>query len=85
MATESVLPLSTAPPASIMTEPRDKEIHVIVDNLSAHKSRPVTDFLSVHPKVNLHFTPTFVAESNRLVVRQNRARRHRTRRIHFRL
>jgi hypothetical protein len=31
---------------------------VIADNLSAHKSQPVKDFLENHPKVYLHFTPT---------------------------
>src|SRR5271169_5360389 len=43
----------------VIDQPRGKEIHVIADNLSAHKSRPVTDFLAVHPKVHLHFTPTY--------------------------
>jgi hypothetical protein len=41
----------------VIDQPRGKEIHVIADNQSAHKSRPVTDFLAVHPKVHLHFTP----------------------------
>jgi hypothetical protein len=36
---------------------RGKEIHVIADNLSAHKSAPVEGFLEAHPKVHLHFTP----------------------------
>ncbi len=42
----------------VIDQPRGKEIHVIADNLSAHKSRPVADFLGLHPKVHLHFTPT---------------------------
>jgi len=36
------------------------------DNLSAHKSRPVTDFLAVHPKVHLHFTPTYSSWLNQV-------------------
>jgi hypothetical protein len=28
---------------------------VIADNLSAHKSKPVMDFLAMHPKVHLRF------------------------------
>lgn len=36
-----------------------KEIHVIADNLSARKSPPVKAFLDAHPKVYLHFTPTY--------------------------
>jgi transposase len=35
-----------------------QEIHIILDNLSAHKTKLVKDFLTDHPNVNLHFTPT---------------------------
>ena len=45
---------------SICTSPRDLEIHVVLDNLSAHKAPEVTDWLA-HPKRarwHLHFTPT---------------------------
>lgn len=40
--------------------PRDLEVHVVLDNLSAHSAPPVTEWLA-HPKRNrwhLHFTPT---------------------------
>lgn len=40
--------------------PRDLEIHVVLDNLSAHKAPPVAEWLA-HPKRarwHLHFTPT---------------------------
>jgi transposase len=40
--------------------PDGQELHVILDNLSAHKSQPVRDWLE-HPKRerwHLHFTPT---------------------------
>lgn len=40
--------------------PRDLDLHVVLDNLSAHKSPPVRDWLE-HPKRrrwHLHFTPT---------------------------
>src|SRR6266571_3069537 len=50
----------------VVNQPRGKEIHVIADNLSAHKSRPVTDFLAVHPKVHLHFTPTYSSWLNQV-------------------
>jgi hypothetical protein len=43
----------------VINQLRGKEIHVIADNLSAHKSYPVKDFLAAHPKVHLHFTPTY--------------------------
>src|SRR2546430_10593189 len=42
------------------------ELHVILDNLSAHKSRPVRDWLA-HKKRrrwHLHFTPTSVSWLN---------------------
>jgi len=53
-------------PDIVIDQPRGKEIHVIADNLSAHKSRPVTDFLAVHPKVHLHFTPTYSSWLNQV-------------------
>lgn len=40
--------------------PRDLEVHVVLDNLSAHKAPEVTEWLA-HPKRarwHLHFTPT---------------------------
>jgi len=40
--------------------PKDLEIHVVLDNLSAHKAPPVAEWLA-HPKRarwHLHFTPT---------------------------
>jgi transposase len=43
----------------VIHQPRGKEIHVIADNLSAHKSQPVRDFLETHPRVHLHFTLTY--------------------------
>ena len=43
----------------VANQPRGKEIRVIADNLSAHKSALVKDFLATHPKVRLHFTPTY--------------------------
>jgi DDE superfamily endonuclease len=39
---------------------------VIADTLSAHKSKPVMDFLAVHPKVHLHFTPTYSSWLNQV-------------------
>jgi transposase len=40
--------------------PQDQDIHVVLDNLSAHKAPPVAEWLA-HPKRarwHLHFTPT---------------------------
>jgi transposase len=35
-----------------------QQIHVILDNLSAHKTKKVASFLEQNPRVQLHFTPT---------------------------
>ncbi len=50
----------------VANPPRGKEIHVIADNLSAHKSPPVKEFLAAHPKVHLHFTPTYSSWLNQV-------------------
>src|ERR1700680_1362050 len=50
----------------VINQPRGKEIHVIADNLSAHKSAPVKAFLEAHPKVHLHFTPTYSSWLNQV-------------------
>ena len=35
------------------------EIHIILDNLSAHKTQAVREFLAAHPNVQLHPAPTY--------------------------
>src|ERR1700719_1269237 len=50
----------------VVNQPRGKEIHVIADNLSAHKSQPVKNFLEAHRKVHLHFTPTYSSWLNQV-------------------
>jgi len=47
-------------------QPRTKEIHVIADNLSAHKTKQVETFLSAHPNVHMHFTPTYSSWLNQV-------------------
>src|SRR5206468_4230717 len=36
-----------------------KQIHIVLDNLSAHKTKAVEEFLEQNPKVRFHFTPTY--------------------------
>src|ERR1700694_4784475 len=43
----------------VVNQPRGKEIHVIADNLSAHKTKRVDEFLVAHRNVHLHFTPPY--------------------------
>lgn len=45
-----------------------QEIHIIVDNLSAHKTQKVTQFLESHPQVKLHFTPTYSSWLNQVEI-----------------
>jgi len=43
----------------VANQPRGKEIHIIADNLSAHKNHRVEQFLAAHPRLHLHYTPTY--------------------------
>lgn len=43
-----------------------REIHIICDNLSAHKTKLVAAFLETHPNVTLHFTPTYSSWLNQV-------------------
>jgi transposase len=45
-----------------------QEIHVILDNLSAHKTPKVANFLCDHPNVKLHFTPTYSSWLNQVEI-----------------
>ncbi len=45
-----------------------QEIHVILDNLSAHKTHKVASFLQDHPNVKLHFTPTYSSWLNQVEI-----------------
>jgi len=48
-----------------LCEPQ-QEIHIILDNLSAHKTQQVAAFLEQHPRVQLHFTPTYSSWLNQV-------------------
>jgi len=45
-----------------------QEIHIILDNLSAHKTKTVEAFLKAHPNVHLHFTPTYSSWLNQVEI-----------------
>jgi transposase len=47
-------------------QPKHREVHVIADNLSAHKTDRVRLFLEEHPRVKLHFTPTYSSWLNQV-------------------
>src|SRR5262244_1156929 len=50
----------------VVNQPVTQEIHVIADNLSAHKTKQVTEFLARHANVHLHFTPTYPSWLNQV-------------------
>jgi transposase len=50
----------------VANQPAGREIHVIADNLSAHKTKRVEEFLAAHPNVHLHFTPTYSSWLNQV-------------------
>lgn len=47
-------------------QPRHRDLHVILDNLAAHKTPHVETFLQAHPTVRLHFTPTYSSWLNQV-------------------
>jgi hypothetical protein len=42
------------------------EIHIVLDNLSAHKTKTVDEFLKANPEVRFHFTPTYSSWLNQV-------------------
>jgi len=53
----------------------NQEIHVILDNLSAHKTHKISGFLRDHPNVKLHFTPTYSSWLNQVEIWFSRIKR----------
>ena len=47
-------------------QPEGQEIHIILDNLAAHKTKAVQEFLRERPNVHLHFTPTYSSWLNQV-------------------
>jgi transposase len=50
----------------VARQPKRREIHVIADNLSTHKTQAVRTFLVAHPNVQIHFTPTYASWLNQI-------------------
>jgi transposase len=46
--------------------PADQDIHIVLDNLSAHKTGAVAEFLENNPRVRFHFTPTYSSWLNQV-------------------
>jgi transposase len=50
----------------LVHQPRRQEIHIICDNLSAHKTKGVDEFLAQHPNLHVHYTPTYSSWLNQV-------------------
>ena len=48
--------------------PGPKEIHIVLDHLSAHKTKSVAEFLEQNPRVRFHFTPTYSSWLNQIEI-----------------
>ena len=48
-----------------ITDPK-KEIHIIADNYSAHKSQQTKEWLESHKRFHLHYTPTHASWLNQI-------------------
>jgi transposase len=48
------------------SQPQGREIHVICDNVSSHKTEAVRSFLVEHPNVTMHYTPTYSSWLNQV-------------------
>lgn len=50
----------------VAAQPRRRALHLIVDNLSAHKTKAVQAWLAAHPRVTMHYTPTYSSWLNQV-------------------
>ena len=59
----------------VAAQPAEREIHMIIDNFSAHKTKRVNDFLADHTNVRLHYTPTYSSWLNQVELWFNKIER----------
>ena len=52
----------------IVEKTAKQEIHIVLDNLSAHKTPAVQEFLQKNPTVKLHYTPTYSSWLNQVEI-----------------
>jgi DDE superfamily endonuclease len=50
----------------LASQPAGREIHIIADNLRAHKTKQVSAFLAANPKLRIHYTPTYASWLNQV-------------------
>lgn len=59
----------------VVHQPAGREIHIIADNLSAHKTKRVEAFLGAHKNVTIHYTPTYSSWLNQVELWFNKIER----------
>lgn len=47
---------------------RNKQLHIIADNLSVHKQKDVMDWINRKRKIHIHFTPTYSSWLNQVEI-----------------
>ena len=52
----------------VASQPAGRQIHVIADNLSAHKTKKVFEFLETKRAVRIHYTPTYSSWLNQVEI-----------------
>jgi transposase len=50
----------------VASQPKRREIHVICDNVSSHKTDLVEAFLAKHRRIHIHYTPTYSSWLNQV-------------------
>lgn len=50
----------------VASQPKRREIHVICDNVSSHKTAAVQAFLAAYSRVTMHYTPTYSSWLNQV-------------------
>jgi putative transposase len=48
--------------------PQDLDIHLVVDNYSTHKHPRIKRWLAVHPRYQVHYTPTYASWLNQVEI-----------------
>ncbi len=50
----------------VAAQPQRRAIHLIADNFAAHKTKAVAAWLAAHPRVAMHYTPTYSSWLNQI-------------------
>jgi transposase len=60
----------------VASQPPQRQIHIVADYLSAHKTKRVAEFLAANPMVRIHYTPTYSSWLNQVEIWFSKIQRH---------